>query len=99
MPPIDNVPAADWHRWTNENEGVILDVREPHEWATGTLPGAIRMSLGTIPGRLADLDPATPILVVCHSGNRSAVAAQFLARSGYRVANLDGGMAAMSWAS
>lgn len=99
MPRVENVSAADWRRWTSENGAIVLDVREPGEWATGTLPGSVRMSLGTIPGGMAQLDPATPILVVCRSGNRSLVAAKHLAQHGYRTANLAGGIVAVQRAS
>jgi rhodanese-related sulfurtransferase len=97
---IEQVAAADWTAWLAETGGALLDVREPHEWRLGTLPDAMLVSLGDLPSRLGTLDPETPLLIVCRSGNRSQVAAAFLARSGFRrVANLTGGMKALGLAA
>ena len=90
---IEQVPAAAWQTWIEENNGVLLDVREPAEWAGGTLPGSIKISLAFLPGSLDQLDPECPVLVVCRAGNRSHVAAQFLQRNGFKnAANLHGGL-------
>ncbi len=76
--------AHDGHR--------LVDVREPHEWRAGHVPGATLIPLADLPARgpveLPDRD--APILLYCRTGARSGRAAQFLARLGYsRVANLD----------
>jgi rhodanese-related sulfurtransferase len=90
---VEQVAAARWQEWAQTNHATILDVREPHEWARGTLPGSQLMSLGSLPTSLGRLDRGTPILVVCRSGNRSDTAARFLARAGFaKVANLAGGL-------
>lgn len=94
---IEQVMAPAWQAWTRRNDAAILDVREPHEWAaTGVLPGSGLISLGELPHSLDRLDPETPILVVCHSGNRSQTAAEFLTRAGFRAANLSGGITAVA---
>lgn len=95
---IEQVPAAQWKTWVEENEGVLLDVREPMEWAMGTLPDSLKVSLAFLPASLGELDPDQPILVVCRAGNRSLVAAQFLQRNGYTAANLFGGLTAIGLA-
>lgn len=93
---IEQVPAHEWQEWIENNEGVILDVREPDEWALGTLPGAVRLSMGQLPGSLDQLDPRRSTLVVCRTGARSQLAATFLTMSGFEnAANLDGGMRAL----
>ncbi len=69
----------------------VLDVREPVEWAAGHIEGAVHIPLGVLPVRLQDL-PEGDLLVVCKAGGRSAQASMFLAREGYPVVNLDGGM-------
>lgn len=92
----DNVPATQWQQWSAENGAVILDVREPMEWALGTLPDSMKMSMRDIPGRIHELDKNTPVLVVCRSGNRSAQVASYLSFNGYqKVANMTGGLAAL----
>ncbi len=93
---IEQVPAEDWQDWVGDRQGVVLDVREPYEWEMGTLPGAIRIRLGELPDSLDDLDPATPTLIVCRSGNRSQQAAVFMKMAGFEEpANMAGGMKAL----
>jgi rhodanese-related sulfurtransferase len=94
---IEQVPAADWETWLSDHaDGVLLDIREPDEWEMGTLPGAVRMSMGLLPSSLDQLDPAAPHLVICRSGQRSQQVAQYLTMNGFEdVANLAGGMKAL----
>lgn len=93
---IEQVPASEWKNWIQKNNGMILDVREPHEWALGTLPGAIQISAGSLRQALETLDKSTDILVVCRSGNRSQHVAAFMKMSGFEsVANMAGGMKAL----
>ena len=90
---IEQVAARDWQAWLQENDGIILDVREPMEWAQGTLPDSTMISLSFLPGSLGKLNKDRPTLVVCRAGNRSQLAAQFLQRNGFKnAANLNGGL-------
>ena len=73
---------------------VVLDVREPNEWAAGHIDGAIHIPLGEIPARVGELDPSVRTLVVCHLGGRSARATQWLHAQGHDVVNVAGGMEA-----
>jgi rhodanese-related sulfurtransferase len=92
----EKVPAENWQGWVAENDAIILDVREPREWALGTLPGALLISMGELVARIDELPDDKPILCVCRSGDRSGQVASFLARSGRdKVANLSGGMKAL----
>ncbi len=87
------VPAREWETWSTTNDAVIIDVREPFEWAMGTLPDSLLIRLGSLPDKLDELDHARAILLVCRSGNRSGVAAEYLVRRGFGVvANLTGGL-------
>lgn len=81
---------------------VVLDVREPAELqiASVTAQGftLLTIPMGTVPLRLAELDPQQPIACLCHHGGRSMQVAQFLASSGFdKVANIAGGIHA--WAA
>jgi rhodanese-related sulfurtransferase len=75
---------------------MLLDVREPDEFAAGHAPGAVLIPVGDLEGRLAELD-ADDIVCVCRTGARSAAAAELLRRSGIAARNLLGGMHA--WAA
>lgn len=77
--------------------GLLIDTREPAEWATGHIPGATLLPRGILEGKIEDLAPDVdqPIVVYCASGGRSALAAESLQRMGYRkVLSLAGGFAA-----
>lgn len=90
------MPAPEWEQWVTDNDAVVLDIREPTEWEMGTLPGAVQIRMGDLPGELDSLDSSRPTLVVCRSGNRSNYAAAFLAMAGFeRPANLAGGLLAL----
>ena len=57
----------------------------------------LHIPMGEIPGRLDEIDPARPILCICHHGMRSAQVGAFLARQGFEsVYNLAGGIDAWS---
>jgi hydroxyacylglutathione hydrolase len=65
-------------------EGVrVLDVREPMEWETGHVPGAILIALGELRARMGELDRKHPLLVICESGTRSSSAASILQAAGF----------------
>jgi hydroxyacylglutathione hydrolase len=70
----------------------VLDVREANEWREGHVPGAVRIPGAQLPGRIAEV-PAGPVLVICGSGYRSAIAASLLIATGRdEVAHVVGGM-------
>src|ERR1700722_6252609 len=73
---------------------VLLDVREPDEWAAGHAPGALHVPLGEVPNRLAELPREADVVVVCHGGGRSSRATAWLLDQGYACRNLSGGMVA-----
>ena len=76
---------------------VVLDVREPWEVATASLPGSLPIPMREIPGRLAELPAQRPIVCLCHHGMRSAQVGMFLERQGFDgVINLTGGIDAWS---
>ncbi|MDH4248303.1 MAG: rhodanese-like domain-containing protein [Deltaproteobacteria bacterium] len=76
----------------------VVDVRSAEEF-NGNLshiPSAEQVSLEVLPTVIGSWDPRQPLLLVCRSGRRSAMAAEYLARAGFsRVVNLTGGM--MAW--
>jgi rhodanese-related sulfurtransferase len=79
----------------NHQDAVLLDVREPQEYQDGFLPNSIRIPLGSLSEKAAQLDKhrERPIIIVCRSGNRSAQAGRMLKKMGYEtVYNLGGGL-------
>lgn len=72
----------------------VLDVREDFEVAEGMIPGALHIPMGQLNARLAELEKARPVIVVCRSGNRSARVAEALNNVGYTADTMSGGMTA-----
>lgn len=62
----------------------VLDVREPVEWETGHVPGAILIPLGDLRDRNAELPRGRMIAVICEAGVRSSTAASLLRTLGHR---------------
>ena len=76
---------------------LLLDVREPWEYAICHLAQARLVPMRQIPQALGQLVPDRETVVICHHGIRSARVARYLEQQGFSaVINLDGGMDA--WA-
>ena len=78
---------------------ILLDVREPDEYATAKIAGSILIPLGEITTTAAAAlpDKSARIVVQCHHGMRSARAVEYLRQIGYsHVQNLTGGIDAWS---
>jgi glyoxylase-like metal-dependent hydrolase (beta-lactamase superfamily II) len=78
------------------DEPFVLDVREAVEFAAWSINSAVNIPLGQLGARATEVPTDREVVTVCASGNRSAVAAEELSRTGRQAANLAGGMAA--WA-
>lgn len=75
------------------DEIVIIDVREPEEFAVGRIPGATLIPLGELASRTDEVPTDKPVVMVCRSGNRSAQAVQILQKAGFtNIHNMTGGM-------
>lgn len=71
----------------------VIDVREPHETATSSIPGARLIPLGTLAEAMTSLDRTRDLVLICRSGKRSADAARQLLAAGFtRVESVSGGM-------
>ena len=76
-----------------ENPPLLIDVRQPQEYAAGHIPGALLFPLGQVENFLLPLDQKRPVVVYCRSGKRSLVAAGILCRLGLtEVFSLKGGI-------
>ena len=70
---------------------VLVDVREEDEYTDGHVAGALHIALSTVPDRVAEIPPTTPVYVICALGGRSARAAEFLRAQGVDAINVAGG--------
>lgn len=81
----------------NNDNTVVLDVREDKEIQSGKINKARHITLGQLPSKIAELgsNKQNPVLVYCRSGSRSGHACQLLTKAGYEnVSNLAGGILA-----
>ncbi len=77
-------------------EFILLDVRQPEEYAQGHLEGAMLIPLDQLDKRYSELDKSEDIIVYCRSGRRSGIAAKMLIKNGFNdVRNMIGGI--MDW--
>jgi rhodanese-related sulfurtransferase len=77
---------------------LVLDIREPREFATGVAPGTTLLPMDLVPHHLADLPRDRPVTVVCAHGVRSLGVAHYLREMGFSAASLAGGIHALGGA-
>ncbi len=72
----------------------VLDVREPHEYLAGHVPGSVLAPMSRITTALGGVPKDRTVHVICQSGNRSRAMADLLRRLGFDAVSVDGGHAA-----
>jgi len=90
-PGIPELPAS-----ALDADAVLLDVREPDEWAAGHIESAVHIPIGELADRLGELPEGDPLYVICRVGNRSARVVGYLRSQGINAVNVSGGM--QDWA-
>lgn len=85
--PASKVPEDGW----------LLDVREPYEWAAGHVPTATHIPLAQLSHRADEIPKDDTVYVICRSGARSARVAVALNGAGWQAVNVAGGM--QDWAA
>ncbi|MCK6520497.1 rhodanese-like domain-containing protein [Myxococcota bacterium] len=83
---------ADSAALLNEPEALVVDVRTEEEFNRGHLPGAINVPLHTLDAARAETLRGQPVLLVCQSGRRAAIAARQLQAQGVAARPLVGGL-------
>ncbi len=92
---IKNVTPSEFKKLMSEKNVVVLDVRTPREYASQQIEGAINIPLNIVAKKAETLDKSKKYLVYCRSGARSRRASMILARKGFEIYNLKGGI--MAW--
>jgi len=103
---LNQVNTLSWEKFlaVRNDPLLLIDVREPAEYANGHVPQAVNIPRGTLEFEIAgvpvlkyarDENPLDyPVYLYCHSGGRSALAAQSLQLLGYsNLWSIDGGYA------
>jgi len=93
----DSITVKELHERLQEGRGVLIDVREPNEFALARIPGSALIPLGEVADRLAEIPKDKDVYLHCRTGVRSGKAAKLLRDHGYtKVFNVTGGIHA--WA-
>ena len=92
LPAVDVVEAERRLR-EDPDRPLLVDVRELGEYVAVRAPGAALLPTSEFVARVGELPADRPLLIVCHSGNRSAAVTGYLRRAGRTdVTNVAGGM-------
>ena len=97
MRGVSSLSATEALRLINDQEALILDVRDGGEYKEGHIPQARHIPLGALRDRLGELTKAKdkPIVVYCRNGATSQAACAQIKKSGIAdVYNLSGGLSA-----
>ena len=97
MAGVQSLSATDYLGQWRDRTHTLIDVRSDGEYASQHAPDAVHIPLPELRQRLHQLDGEAPVICICASGARSAMAAMTLAKAGIKtVYNFSGGMAAWS---
>lgn len=100
-PDIRIETPATIHDWMVRGEAVLIDVREPQEWAQARIPGAVLLPLSSFDAAAVAVPAGKKLVFHCRSGVRCGAAAELLAASGQApkdapIHRLGGGI--LAWA-
>lgn len=99
MSQIKVIDVTDYPAQYDKTDHALVDVREVEEFERGHLPGAVNIPLSEFQARYAEIPTDKDVVLVCRTGGRSQMAAEFLRGTGqYKgtLVNLDGGT--LGWA-
>jgi molybdopterin/thiamine biosynthesis adenylyltransferase/rhodanese-related sulfurtransferase len=95
-PSIDDVlhldPRTVAEMLKQQNDLTLLDVREPWEHDVAHISNSTFVPMNQLPGKVNSLDRSSEIIVYCHHGVRSDMAAEWLRSQGFSAKNLAGGI-------
>src|SRR3990170_693465 len=91
--PFTRIDVKEAQEMTSKNSVALIDVREPHEYKAGHVPGAKLIPVATVFARRDELPRDKDVVFVCAVGQRSALACEMAAAAGLtRLFNLEGGV-------
>jgi rhodanese-related sulfurtransferase len=86
MNDLEILPSDVKQRLDSGEKMMLIDVREPHEYAICHIEGAVLIPMGTIPANLQKLDTDEDVICFCHHGMRSMDVANWLRAQGVKSA-------------
>ena len=97
MDQFECIGVEEAHQKLQQQQAVLVDIRDPQSFTMGHTPGAYHLTNDTLVNFMQQTDFDTPVMVMCYHGNSSRSAAQYLLHQGFdAVYSIDGGFEA--WA-
>jgi len=81
--PIETIECPQAKQLVDDHGAQMVDVRTPHEFSQGAIPGSVNIPLKVINASHKSLDKTKPVIVFCRSGARSAQARSLLQQEGF----------------
>ena len=92
--PDIEISVQDADERLRSGEAVLIDVREPHEWEAGRIPGARHVQLEHLAAQADTIPRDKQVIFQCRLGQRSAMATQAFRAAGYDALSMAGGIQA-----
>jgi rhodanese-related sulfurtransferase len=92
--PEIEISVQEANELLNRGEAVLVDVREPHEWDAGRIPGARHVQLEHLASQADTMPRDKRVIFQCRLGVRSAMATKAFRASGYDALSMAGGIQA-----
>jgi rhodanese-related sulfurtransferase len=92
--PEIEITAQDADALLRSGEAILVDVREPHEWDAGRIPGARHVQLEHLASQADSIPKDTRVIFQCRLGVRSSMATKAFRASGYDAVSMAGGIVA-----
>lgn len=92
--PEIEISVQDAKSAIDSGEAVLVDVREPHEWDAGRIPGARHVQLEHLASQADTIPRDRRVIFQCRLGVRSAMATKAFRASGYDAVSMAGGIQA-----
>jgi rhodanese-related sulfurtransferase len=92
--PEIEISVQEANELLNRGEAVLVDVREPHEWDAGRIPGARHVQLEHLASQADTIPRDKQVIFQCRLGVRSAMATKAFRASGYDALSMAGGIQA-----
>ena len=91
--PFKRISVLEAKKMIDDGKVVLIDVRQPHEYATAHIKGSKLIPVDALFGRIEEVPEDKDILFHCAAGVRSALACEMAAAMGRtRCYNMEGGM-------
>jgi rhodanese-related sulfurtransferase len=92
--PEIEISVQDANELLRDGDAVLVDVREPHEWDAGRIPGARHVQLEHLASQADTIPRDKRVIFQCRLGVRSAMATKAFRASGYDALSMAGGIQA-----